>query len=94
MHWCGILVSDLSKDNLDFCKLNFGAKSVTDYHEILNDEEIKMVSICTPNSTHFKLGKEALQAGKNVFLEKPIASSTTEATELINLSSEKDTMTY
>jgi len=84
-----VIVSDLSKDNLDFCKLNFGAKPVTDYHEILNDEEIKMISICTPNSTHFKLGKEALQAGKNVFLEKPIASSATEATELINLASEK-----
>jgi len=85
-----VIVSDLSKENLDFCELNFGAKSVKDYHEILNDDEIRMISICTPNSTHYKFGTEAIKAGKNVLLEKPIAVSVNEATELINLASEKN----
>ena len=48
-----VFVSDLSKDNLEFCKLNFGATPVNDYKEILSNNEIKTVSICTPNETHY-----------------------------------------
>jgi len=64
------IISDLVPQNLEYCKLNFGANPVSDYKEILNDDQIRLVSICTPNSTHFKYAKEALNAGKNVLLEK------------------------
>lgn len=52
----------------------FGVEKVTsDYREILNDNEVNTVFICTPHSTHGSLVLESLKAGKNVFVEKPLA---------------------
>lgn len=85
-----VFVSDLSKENLDFCKLNFGARPVSNYDEILNDKTIENISICTPNSTHYQMGLEALNAGKNILLEKPLATNTKDADELIKTSIEKN----
>lgn len=55
------------------------------YEEILNDEEIKAVSVCSPASTHYSLAKAALEASKHVFVEKPMTLSSKEAEELIVL---------
>jgi predicted dehydrogenase len=55
------------------------------YDEILEDETVDAVAIATPVSTHFDLAKAALHAGKHVFVEKPLASSTDEAVLLIEL---------
>lgn len=41
--------------------------------------------IATPAATHYALAKQALQAGKHVFVEKPLAMNLKEADELINL---------
>ena len=50
-----------------------GIKAVsTDYHDILNDPEIKAVLICSSTDTHSPISIEALKAGKHVFCEKPI----------------------
>jgi len=80
-----VIVSDLSEKNLEFCKINVGAKITKDYHEILNNDEINAVSICTPNHTHYKFAIEALNAKKNILLEKPISINSTEADKIIRL---------
>lgn len=49
--------------------------TTADYREILGDEEIKAVSICTPNDTHAKIAIDCLNAGKNVLCEKPASVS-------------------
>ncbi|MGI0009988.1 MAG: Gfo/Idh/MocA family protein [Nitrosopumilaceae archaeon] len=85
-----IIVSDLSRENLEFCKLNYGTQTVSDYHEILDNDEIKTVSICTPNSTHHKIAIEALNVGKHVLLEKPIATNSQDAEEIIKLANSKN----
>lgn len=54
--------------------------------EVLNDKEIDLVSICSPNATHYSYAKKALEAGKHVLLEKPMASTAKEARELIEIS--------
>lgn len=51
--------------------------------DILTDREIQGVVIATPVSTHFPIAKACLQAGKHVFIEKPIATSSTDAEELL-----------
>lgn len=52
----------------------FGVEKITsDHKEILRDEEVNTIFICTPHSTHGVLVLEALKAGKNVFVEKPLA---------------------
>jgi len=85
-----VFVSDLSENNLEFCRLNYKTQTTNDYKDILNDDEIKTVSICTPNSTHHQFAIEALKAGKNILLEKPIDVSSKKSDEIIRLSKEKN----
>ena len=53
--------------------------------EIINDSEISSVFICTPNFLNYSLTKQALEAGKNVFCEKPPAFTSKEVQTLINV---------
>jgi predicted dehydrogenase len=57
----------------------------TDYREILRDPSIDAVHMCTPNAQHFPMAKEALQAGKHVICEKPLATTLEEGEELVAL---------
>jgi len=57
----------------------------TDYRDVLRDPAIDAVHICTPNAQHFPMAKEALQAGKHVICEKPLATSVEEGEELVAL---------
>jgi predicted dehydrogenase len=52
------------------------------YAELVADPEIEAIMIATPVSTHFRLGMEAVNAGKHVFVEKPLAASAAEALQL------------
>jgi predicted dehydrogenase len=56
-----------------------------DYQAILRDAAIDAVHICTPNAQHFQMAKEALEAGKHVACEKPLATTVEEAQELVAL---------
>ena len=47
--------------------------AVTDFQDILSDDRIDIVSICTPNDRHAEEAMLAAKAGKHVFIEKPIA---------------------
>jgi predicted dehydrogenase len=57
----------------------------TDYREILRDPAIEAIHICTPNAQHFSMAKNALNAGKHVLCEKPLATSVEEGEELVSL---------
>lgn len=61
----------------------------TDYLQVLRNEEIKGVVIASPAALHYFMAKEALLAGKDVFVEKPMALRSTEAQELVELSAER-----
>jgi predicted dehydrogenase len=56
-----------------------------DYKELLNDPAVHAVHICTPNALHFPIAKAALEAGKHVLCEKPLATSLREASQLVSL---------
>lgn len=58
-------------------------KYTTDYREILNDDGIKSVSICTDHGSHARLTIESLRAGKNVIVEKPLALSIEDGRQMI-----------
>ncbi|MCU0286149.1 MAG: Gfo/Idh/MocA family oxidoreductase [Acidobacteria bacterium] len=57
----------------------------TGYAGLLKDSQIQAVAIATPAVTHFDLVRECLQAGKDVFVEKPISLDARHARELIDL---------
>jgi predicted dehydrogenase len=52
-------------------------------------EAVDVVDIVTPTTTHFKLAKQVIAAGKHLFIEKPITHTLEEAEELVNLAKEK-----
>ncbi|QNH63433.1 Gfo/Idh/MocA family protein [Hymenobacter sediminicola] len=57
--------------------------------ELLADPEIELVVVNTPNGTHFELARQALQAGKHVLIEKPVATTVAELDELLQLAHER-----
>ncbi|MBY8909174.1 inositol 2-dehydrogenase [Salinicoccus roseus] len=76
------MVSDLFADKLEKWFADSGVEEITkEYNDILNDEEIDTVFICSPTNTHATLIKEAASKGKNIFCEKPISFSDDETLE-------------
>jgi predicted dehydrogenase len=60
-----------------------GGKWVTDPEDVLRDGQVEAVVVCTPTQTHVPLITEAVQAGKHVFCEKPLADSLNNAKGLL-----------
>lgn len=58
------------------------------FEELLQQEDITSVHICTPNFLHYAQSKAALLAGKHVICEKPLATDLKEADELVQLAAE------
>src|SRR5436309_11126020 len=57
---------------------------------MLADPELDAVAVATPVPTHYALAKQALEAGKHVFVEKPPAMRASEMEELVALAEERD----
>ena len=66
----------------------FGSKPYTKLEDLLADPGVELVSIATRSCDHYRHAKMALQAGKDVMLEKPFAMSLAQAKELVALGSE------
>ena len=56
-----------------------------DYKQLLADPDIKVVHNCTPNHLHYQVNKDILAAGKHVISEKPLAMTSVESRELVQL---------
>ncbi len=60
-------------------------KSTRNYQDLIDNDDLNAIVIATDVSSHFPLAKQALQAGKHVFVEKPFAKCIEEAEELVDL---------
>ena len=60
-----------------------GARYYTDYTELLKDESIDAVHVCTPNVAHCPITVAAFEAGKHVMCEKPMAATTEDAEKMM-----------
>ena len=65
------------------------ARTTGSYDDLLDDPDLDAVAIVTPVSTHYELAVAALEAGKHVLVEKPLAASSTQAGDLIDLATER-----
>ena len=65
------------------------ARATDSFDEMLADDELQAVVIATPVPTHYPLAKQALDAGKHVFVEKPPAMRAVEMEELVALAEER-----
>ena len=77
---------DLSQDRLDPIAAQFpSVKTVTDFQAVLGDPRVKAVVVAIPGVHHFKLAREALLAGKDLLVEKPLCLQSAHAEELVDL---------
>jgi len=64
-------------------------KAYGDWKKLIEDEDVQVVHICTPNFLHFEIAKQALLAKKHVICEKPLGMNSQETSALINFAKEK-----
>ena len=62
----------------------------TDFDDVIKEPDIKAVVIAAPAATHYELVKQALLAGKDVFVEKPLALTVKEGEELVDLAEKEN----
>jgi predicted dehydrogenase len=75
---------DVLKDRAEAMAAKFGIPHVyTDYHEMLKDASLDVVSVCTPPFAHKDAAIAALEAGKHVLCEKPMALDSGEAEQMV-----------
>jgi predicted dehydrogenase len=73
-----------------FSKRHRGIPVEPNFDELLLDPRVEAVAIATPPRTHYGLVRRALLAGKHVLVEKPLATQTDHAEELVALAAERD----
>lgn len=79
-------VSDVRVDHLkEWAEEQHIDVLTTDYQEILQDEEIDAIFICSPTTTHATIIQEAAEAGKHIFCEKPVSFSVEETEEALKV---------
>lgn len=61
-----------------------GAKVYTSYQELLQESSIEVVHVCTPNDSHAEISVAALEAGKHVMCEKPMAKTSEDAKRMVD----------
>ncbi|MBM4135416.1 MAG: Gfo/Idh/MocA family oxidoreductase [Nitrospira sp.] len=86
---------DLDREKLERIKLRYPSVATTsDYKDLLKDKALQVIAIATPPHTHYKLAREALEAGKHVFVEKPLTSTVKDGEKLIGLAKKKNLMIF
>ena len=80
--FCDTIEERAVKASKDFGTEN--AKVYTDYRKLLEDKTIDVVHICTPNKSHADITVDALEAGKHVMCEKPMAKTAADARRMLD----------
>jgi UDP-2-acetamido-3-amino-2,3-dideoxy-glucuronate N-acetyltransferase len=89
------LVCDIHEGNRAAIRKRFADIPVTDSLDaILHNDTIDSVILVTPPATHYALAKRVLDAGKNVWIEKPLALRLDEGRELVQLASDKKAVLF
>ena len=93
----GVQVKSVVDVNLDLARkaaADFNIeKTGSDYKDLIKDPEIDVIHNCTPNKYHYQITKEALEAGKQVLSEKPLAMTLEEAETLVDIAQKKGAVT-
>jgi predicted dehydrogenase len=86
-----VAVCDMRPEALETIGRRYPAvATTTSYDDIVSDPSIDAVVIATPVSTHHALGMRALEAGKHLFIEKPLAASSEEGEDLVEAARDRN----
>lgn len=83
-------ICDVSKANLEATATNFPVRATQHFDEMLAMDDVHAVVIAAPAAQHYALAKKALHAGKDVFVEKPLALRVEEGEELVKLARQQN----
>ena len=84
----GAVVSAVADTNLTRAEAlasPHGAQAYTSYKEMLSGEKLDAISVCVPHNLHLPVTQAAVPAGVHMLMEKPIANTVEEATEMLSL---------
>src|SRR5688572_2896839 len=80
------VVCDTNRQQWDEARERYALDTFTpDYHEVVADPDIDLVLVLTSMQQHGEIARAALEAGKHVLVEKPMAMTLPEAAELVEL---------
>jgi len=83
-------ICDLNQERLDHMKgLYPEVQATSDVNSVFSDPGVDAVVVATPVDLHFDFAKRALEAGKHVFVEKPMTSAAAHSRELVEISGQK-----
>jgi predicted dehydrogenase len=82
-------VCDIDRARADQVGQTIGARSFADYRALLLEPGVAAVDIALPHHLHYEVGRAALEAGKHVLIEKPLAPTVGECDSLISLARER-----
>lgn len=88
----GLEISRIFSSQEELIKTEQSQATISSVEEIYADDTIELIVICTPNTSHFTLAYDALNAGKHVVMEKPFTITTHDALRLMDLAEEKNLM--
>jgi UDP-2-acetamido-3-amino-2,3-dideoxy-glucuronate N-acetyltransferase len=71
-----------------------GAEYCTSYEDLLKNPNVSGVALATPATKHYEMAKAALEAGKDVFVEKPLAIEVKQGEELVKLAAARGRMLF
>jgi UDP-N-acetylglucosamine 3-dehydrogenase len=86
-----VAVADVDFEKATQLTKRFGGKAYVDYKQMLKEQQLDAVSVVVPPRHHYAVAKETLKIGLPTLLEKPIASTLSQAEKLIALAKEHDT---
>ncbi|MEM0287836.1 MAG: Gfo/Idh/MocA family oxidoreductase [Nitrososphaerota archaeon] len=82
-------ICDTDRARADTYARKYGAKAYYDIESMISSANIQAVHICTPTKTHAEISKRLLEAGLDVFIEKPLADSVAKGKEIADFAAEK-----
>ncbi|MDH5646123.1 MAG: Gfo/Idh/MocA family oxidoreductase, partial [Candidatus Heimdallarchaeota archaeon] len=84
------VIFDLDQSRIKEIQQHYKVNIASKFEDILKDESIVGINVCTPNKTHYNVAKQALLHNKNVLLEKPMTLNHKNALELIKIAQDKN----
>src|SRR5689334_16142427 len=84
-----VAVCDTVPSRVEAVAARLGVRGVTDHRELLADDGVDAVALLLPHQLHHAVAREALEAGKHTYLEKPFTVHEHEADELVALARER-----
>ncbi|OLS26143.1 MAG: 4-carboxy-2-hydroxymuconate-6-semialdehyde dehydrogenase [Candidatus Heimdallarchaeota archaeon LC_2] len=85
-----LVIAGRNKEKADKVATEYGIKSTTNWKDLLENDDLDLITVSTPPYLHYEMGKAVLQSGKHLLLEKPTTTNAAMAKKLVTLAEDKN----